>query len=146
MKNRQTPPEKNKHLSHQMMIVTHRHDHRIRQRMEELGITRATGPLLFEISRSEGISQQELASRMHFKASSISVSIQKMCENDLIRQEENAVDARKDALYLTEKGRSCQQKIHATFDELEEEFLAPLKEEERQQLCLLLEKLLQENK
>lgn len=145
MKNRQPPPRKHEHISHQMMTVTHRHDNRIRQRMEGIGITRAIGPLLFEISRSEGISQRELASRMHFRASSISVTIQKMCETGLIRREENASDARRDALYLTEKGRACQQKIHTTFDELEEEFLAPLNEEERRQLRNLLEKLLQEN-
>lgn len=133
---------KKPHLSRLTIDLAHRHDNRIRERMEEIGISKAVGPLMAEIAHHEGITQKDLCEKMHFKASSISVSIQKMCDAGLVVRIPDSTDARREGLYLTEQGKENHRKIHSTFDELEAEFLMPLTEEERDTFRRLIEKLL----
>ena len=142
------PPElKNENyreMSVSMLIRTleHIHGQRIRSELENIGVFRAYGPILTELSAREGISQSELANKFHFRASSISVTIQKMTESGYVRKENDKSDARQTNLFLTDKGRALTKKINETFIKLEDELISPLNDEEASELRRILEKLI----
>jgi len=146
---RHLPPErltasdmKGMPLSLLIKIAQHRHEASVRRELEALGIPRGFGPLLREISKTPGLSQRELSEKVHFKASTISVSIQKMLDAELITRSADESDARQVRLSLTEKGEETCRRIEETFIFLEGEITKDLTEEEAQQLRRILIKLI----
>ncbi|PWM47209.1 MAG: hypothetical protein DBX47_00830 [Clostridiales bacterium] len=128
-------------ISHLIRIVEHSFGHTVRENLEKSGIPRAFGPVLTELSRYEGLSQGELADKMFFKPSSISVTIQKMEEMGYIRREQHENDARQVRIFLTDDGKLLADKIRKTFLQVEKDILDVLTTEELSELRRILEKL-----
>lgn len=129
-------------LSLLLQLAAHRHDSLIREKLEIIGVARGSGPLLSEISKHPGLSQAELAQHMHFKASTISVGIQKLLDTGLITRDSDENDARQVKLFISEDGRKLCQKIDGSFAMLEKELTMMLTPEETAEMKRLTIKLL----
>jgi DNA-binding MarR family transcriptional regulator len=132
-----------KHRTVGMMLkhIEHNHDQKIRERLDRIGIQKSFGPLLMEIYHRPGITQTELADRMHFSAPTISVTLQKMSDLGYAERKTNSGDQRLIQLYLTEMGEKTATEMHNIFTELDKEVTLPLNEDECKTLQKLLEKM-----
>ena len=84
---------------------------------------------------------RELAEKMFFKPSSVSVTIQKMEDSGYILREPHESDARQFRIFLTESGKALADKIRRTFEQVEKETFETLTPEEITELRRILEKL-----
>lgn len=128
-------------LSHLIRVVFHLFGCDAREKLDKIGIPHSFGPVLTEISRHEGLSQCELAEKMFFKPSSVSVTIQKMEDSGYILREPHESDARQFRIFLTESGKALADKIRRTFEQVEKETFETLTPEEITELRRILEKL-----
>ncbi len=115
----------------------------IRGRLEQLGMKRSFGPVLMAVSRREGITQNDLAARMHVTAPTISVALRNMEDNGLIEKRCDSGDRRRFKLYMTEKGRQLSGKADRIFAAVNGSLLSCLEDGEEKLLRRLLFKLLE---
>ena len=110
----------------------------IRSSLEKCGVQRTYGPILKELSISEGMTQKELAENMHITPPSMSVNLQKMEMADLLMRIPDDSDMRQMRLYLTEKGKAVAQKANTEIMILDSKLVAALSNEEKKELKRLL--------
>lgn len=96
---------------------------------------------MIELKRQDGISQANLAARVHFSAPTVSVTLQNMEAAGYIVRKPDPNDQRLTRIYLTETGKETEEKIHNCFLEAESELIAPLTEAETEALRPLLERM-----
>lgn len=85
--------------------VTRFHFHRIHTLLEPLGIHPGQPPLLFVLEREEGISQKELARKLHIRPATLTVMLRRMENNGWVRRSQDPEDQRVSRVYLTEEGK-----------------------------------------
>ena len=111
---------------------------------EALAPLRFTPPdagILRLLSRSPGISQQELAGRLDMHASRLVAVIDALESKGLVVREANANDRRIYALQLSETGRTALAEIGKVARAHDEAMCASLDPAEREQLAALLQKI-----
>lgn len=111
---------------------------------EVLAPLRFTPPdagILRLLSRSPGISQQELASRLDMHASRLVAVIDSLESKGLVAREANANDRRIYALQLSDVGRAALAEIGKVARAHDEAICAGLDAVEREQLAALLQKV-----
>ncbi len=121
--------------------ICHEHDFAIRTNLDKIGVTMAFGPVLRILHQTDGLTQSELAQKLRFRASSISVTIRKMENLGYIVKQQDKSDARVTHIFLTEHGISLEKKIKQTFKHADNELIAPLLKEEKLMLKQLLLKI-----
>ena len=108
---------------HDMM---HAHHNTMRQYFQSHGLFNGQPIMLFEIKQSPGITQKELAGRMHITPASVAVSVRRMEAEGLVLRRRDDHDARLQHLTLTGKGESldkaCRQARDIIIDVLYEDF------------------------
>ncbi len=119
----------------------HTHDIHVRERLDAGGVPKAFGPFLMTIEQNEGVTQAEIAEKMHFAAATVSVTLQKMVDAGYISKISDDSDCRQMRIFLTEKGRDTAQEMHSIFRELEEQLVEPLTDDEKAELRRLLLKI-----
>lgn len=97
-------------------------------------------PLLVLLWKEEGLSQRELAKRLEIKPSTLNVMIGRLEKNGYIRKEHDAADQRRSLIYFTEEGRRVFEKMKEKFSEFKDVVLDAFSEEEKEELCRLLQK------
>lgn len=97
-------------------------------------------PLLVLLWKEEGLSQRELAKRLDIKPSTLNVMIGRLEKNGYIRKEHDAADQRRSLIYFTEEGRRVCEKMKEKFSEFKDIVLESFSEEEKEELCRLLQK------
>ena len=93
------------------------------------------------IGEQEPISQNRLSELLGVRPQSLSETLKKLEQDGYIRRAKNEADKRETLVTLTDAGRQRQEEVQAVRTEQVERFLAPLTEEEQQQLFSLLCKL-----
>jgi DNA-binding MarR family transcriptional regulator len=93
------------------------------------------------LSLSPGISQQELAHRLHMHASRLVAVIDSLEERGLAARAVNSEDRRLYSLHLTEAGKEALHAIAGVARAHEDALCAGLSEAERSQLASLLQKI-----
>jgi DNA-binding MarR family transcriptional regulator len=94
----------------------------------------------------EGVaSQAELSRRTGIDPSDVVAAINDLESRRLVTRQRDPHDARRNVITLTRKGRAELARLDATVAAVQERFLAPLSESERQQLTRILTKLTAEN-
>jgi DNA-binding MarR family transcriptional regulator len=94
----------------------------------------------------EGVaSQAELSRRTGIDPSDVVAAINDLESSRLVTRQRDPHDARRNVITLTRKGRAELARLDATVAAVQERFLAPLSESERQQLTRILTKLTAEN-
>ncbi len=114
----------------------------IRRRAEECGLPASYHPIILALSYRDGLTQLDLVRFTRFKAPTISLTLQKMeQENYVIRKASND-DARKIQVFLTEKGHAYEYKILEIIDNLENSVLTRLNDDEKKNLEHILKNLI----
>lgn len=119
-------------LTEGMLIndVSRLFDGRVRRETERAGFPQGYRRIVFHLSHSDGLTQNELTKLTHMKAPSISVQLQKMENEKLITRVSDENDMRKSYIYLTEKGRECEKFFISKCKETEEVMFSDFSEEE----------------
>jgi len=116
------------------------HD-KIRIESEKANLPNSYRQILFHLAFSDGKTQLELAQLTHLKPPTVSVSLQKMENDELVRRVPDENDLRQTHVYITEKGRHANRMMHKKFHEVEAAAMEGLTSEETEQLYSLLCKI-----
>lgn len=101
-------------------------------------LSQAQFDVLAQIGASEGLTQQELATRLLVTKGNISQLLARMEQHGLIRRVQ---DGRCNGLHLTDAGRELARTVVPAHEALISELLAPLTDDEQRHLLALLRKL-----
>lgn len=80
---------------------------------------RASRYILLTLSVEDCLTQNELVRLTHLKGSTISVALEKMESEGLVKRKEDAYDGRQRRVYLTEKGYEMKKSVDLTIQEIE---------------------------
>jgi len=116
------------------------------QRLAKLQLAPRHAGILRILNSAPAITQQTLAATLGMVPSQLVVVLDEMEERELIERRANPDDRRSHALHITEKGRSTLQAIGGVAREHSQALLAALSEEERRQLCDLLQRVADQQK
>ncbi len=83
------------------------------ERLREIGVSIPQCDVLTTLTEQEGVSQQELATRLYVTKGNISGLIDRLAEAGLVERRSTAVDRRQHAIYLTEAGRRMAERAIA---------------------------------
>lgn len=98
-------------------------------------------PIIFSLIHHDGLTQLEIVQKTHYKAPTISLTLQKMELEGYVTRQQDANDMRQVRVYLTDKGREYDEKMVKLIKESEKVALASLSEEEITTLERILTKL-----
>ncbi len=108
---------------------------------ETLGFKNGYRQILRHLARKDGIAQVELVRLTHLKAPTISVTLRKMEEEELVRRTTDQIDQRQTHVYLTDKGREMERAFFGKIIETENVLLRDISQEEKDALCAILKKM-----
>lgn len=114
---------------------------RFAERIETLGLTTRMWGALNVISSEQMITQQRLGQSIGMDPSSMVAAIDKLESRGLVERRLHPSDRRAHALHITAKGEEILERGRQLAREAQEELLAPLDTQERQQLHDLLLRL-----
>ena len=83
------------------------------ERLREIGVSIPQCDVLTTLTEREGVSQQELATRLYVTKGNISGLIDRLAEAGLVERRSTANDRRQHAIYLTEAGRRMAERAIA---------------------------------
>jgi DNA-binding MarR family transcriptional regulator len=108
-------------LTHMMSHLLKMHRRTIDQIIHPYDVYPGQPPLLLALSAEDGLSQRELAARIHNKPATLTVMVDRMEKTGLVERRPDPDDQRVTRVYLTDKGREVtvhvKEAIKAT-DEL----------------------------
>ena len=110
----------------------------MRAECEKLGISKSYHPVLFNLSRCDGLLQHDLVRLTGLKAPTVSVTLQKMETEGLITRGSDENDERCMRICITEKGRLTENKIKNAAAGVESAMTGCLDEEQTEMLRELL--------
>lgn len=93
------------------------------------------------LSRCDGCSQLDLVRKTHLKAPTVSVTLKRMEEEDLVRREQDAKDMRVVRVYLSQKGLEHNLWVHERLKETDNTLMQGFSEEESALLLQFLERM-----
>ena len=114
-------------------------------REEELKINELSGyqhPYLRRICENPGISQDQLAKMLHVNKSNVARQLALLEQNGYIVRKESSKDKRQFEVYPLEKGIEIYPRIIEVIEAWNEELLAGFSDEEKQQLFIMLDRLM----
>ena len=94
------------------------------------------------LSIHSGISQNNLAREVHLKGSTISLALDMMEREGLIRREQSLTDKRKLNVFLCSSGFELKKELDIIIDDTEKELLSALSDNEKYILTEILNKIL----
>ncbi len=112
-----------------------------RMRSESAGIPDTYRPIIIQLYIFEKLTQIELAQRVHLKAPTVCVTLQKMEAEGYVMREPDANDLRKIWVSLTEKGRLINDNILKKIKAVDNDVMKNITKEEAETLCALLRKV-----
>ena len=117
-----------------LATICHLHHSRAHQLFESLGLYRGQPPVLKALWEQEGLSQTELAERLHNSAATTTKMLQRMEKSGFIQRLADSSDQRVMRVYLTDTGRAVQNQVETTFKTMDTETFCNLSVEERKLL------------
>ncbi|HZO84633.1 MAG TPA: MarR family transcriptional regulator [Verrucomicrobiae bacterium] len=97
--------------------------------------------ILRVLSKSAGLSQQELASTLNMHPSRLVGLVDELETNGILERQEKVDDRRTHALHLTDEGQAILGEISRIAKEHQDSLLASLGKEEREQLAEILQRI-----
>lgn len=95
-------------------------------------------PVLFELSRRDGLRQSELAEKLRVKPATITVMLNRMVKNGHVERRTDPDDQRVSRVFLTDKGRAAVTEVREALRASEAHALEGITEEEKAQVRRLL--------
>lgn len=102
--------------------------------MQELGIYPGQIPVLGLLAHKDGLSQREIAEKLHIKPPTVNVTVQRLEKAGFLYREADEKDQRISRIYLTEKGKQTKESGMKKVQDNEKILLDGFSEED---LCLL---------
>ncbi|MBQ2766225.1 MAG: MarR family transcriptional regulator [Clostridia bacterium] len=116
---------------------------RMRRYSEQDGLPSSYRMLIFHLARmSPGVTQLDLVKATHLKPPTVSVTLAKMERDGLVTRCNNENDLRQTLVYLTEKGKSIDERIHVIHKEGDRIALDGLSEHDIDVLSSLLNRVI----
>ncbi len=109
-------------------------------RNDDISLTNSGRHIMRFLGRHEGVTQLELANAANIKAPTVSVTLQKMEIDGMVRRETDEHDLRQTRVFLTDKGRAFNEKIKTKINDMDVEAFVDFTEEEQIQLTELLKR------
>lgn len=122
-------------------LVARFHYYRMYSLFEKLNIYPGQHGVLFVLGKQDGIRQRELAEKLHIKAATITVMLNRMEKANLIERHPDPDDQRVALVYLSELGQKTLAKVKESLKVLEMECLKGFTLEEQLLLQQLLTKM-----
>lgn len=95
-------------------------------------------PVLFELSRQDGLRQSELAARMRVKPATLTVMLNRMVKNGHVERRPDPDDQRGSRVFLTDKGRAAVDEVREALHKSEEHVFEGITPEEKMLMRRLL--------
>lgn len=108
---------------------------------DKVGFNPTYRPILFNLSREDGKTQLELARLCYLSTPTISLTLQKMENEGLIRRVSDTADARQMRVYLTEVGRTLDNNMRGIINNIELHALHGFSLQEKELFMKMLEKV-----
>ena len=108
---------------------------------EKLGFKNGYRQILRHLVHEDGVTQIDLVRTTHLKAPTISVTLKKMEEEELVIRRADPMDLRVTRVYLSEKGRIHNNSVHKRLRELDAELMQGFSKEEAALLLQYLERM-----
>ena len=93
------------------------------------------------LAHADGCSQLDLVHQTHLKPPTVSVTLKKMEEEELVRRESDPLDLRVTRVFLLEKGIEHNRRVLERLHTLDAELMQGFSEEESEQLMHFLERM-----
>lgn len=110
----------------------------MRKECEKLGMKSGYRHVLIHIAMEDGLTQLDIVKRSHLKAPTISVTLQKMEYDGLIRREQDKSDQRQTRIFITEKGLELDKNIRKKIKETDQKILEGVGSQDIKQMEHLL--------
>ena len=114
---------------------------RLRVKMEEIGLHKGQGFVLFHLWHHDGIAQNVIAHALHVSPATVTNTLKRMERDGWITRERDPEDQRIVRVRLTEKAREVREEARNAFRDLEKGVTSVLTKDERRILQELLVKL-----
>ena len=128
-------------LEAQFMRLGHAHRRLVESRLQETGIHRGQPPLLFALSRQDGLSNADLAQKLNVTPPTISNMVKRMRQSGYVEKRRDSDDERIMRVYLTEQGREAMATLRQIIDQVNETMIQGLSAEEKALLIPILKKI-----
>ena len=113
-------------------------------RVSQYDVTPAQTHVLLYLQQHGGqVPQHELAGYLRVRPSTVNGVLDRMEEKGLVRRSVSGSDARRRLITLTEKGAEQQALFQQSFLDVEEAMVRGFTQEERETLCALLDRVIQ---
>ena len=113
-------------------------------RVSQYDVTPAQTHVLLYLQQHGGrVPQHELAEFLRVKPSTVNGVLDRMEEKSLVRRSVSGSDARRRLITLTEKGAEQQALFQQSFLDVEAAMVRGFTQEERETLCALLDRVIQ---
>lgn len=99
---------------------------------------RGHGKILRVLDHGGGMTQKELAERLGIRPQSLTDALTRLEQQGAITRARSTRDKREQLVCITEQGRARSEKVARLHEQTAEAVLRGLSEEEKQQLCALL--------
>jgi DNA-binding MarR family transcriptional regulator len=114
---------------------------RVRRAMRPLGLGAQQFLVLQQLQALGQTSQSELADALGIDRSNLATLVADLCDRDLVERTRDDADRRRYVLRLSRSGQTLLGRTEGAIASAEEDLLAPLDQEQREQLHGLLRRL-----
>lgn len=121
-----------------MSMIARKHRANAHAMMKDQEVSHGQPPVLFELTRNDGLRQSELANRLRIKPATLTAMINRMVKNGHVERRTEPQDQRVSRVYLTDQGRAAVNDVRAAMQLSEQIVLDGLTPEEKMLLRRLL--------
>ncbi|MBQ4823706.1 winged helix-turn-helix transcriptional regulator [Leisingera sp. HS039] len=114
----------------------------LQERITPLGITIGQFPILLELWVKDGVTQRELLEKLALEQATLANTLNRMERDGLIVRKKHPSDARSQQIWLTAAGQAPRDSAYQAANAQNEQSLAPLSKEEREQFKGLMRKII----
>lgn len=111
-------------------------------RIKPLGLTTGTFPALLELWETDGLTQRQLVEKLDIEQATMANTLSRMERDGLIIRKKDANDGRVQRIWLTERARGLHRPATEAAMAENDEALAGLSEDEREQFTALMQKVI----
>jgi len=138
-----TTPARFASLPSWLMTQTAMHAHRlVSQGLAAVGVRGYHYRLLSVLAESGPGSQAELGRRSGIHLSDLVAAINELADRKLVERAQDPIDRRRNVITITPAGRLLRRRLDKQLTKIQDELLAPLSPDERDQLTRLLARVL----
>ena len=114
----------------------------LQERIKPLGLTIGQFPVLLELWVRDGVTQRELLEKLALEQATLANTLNRMERDELIVRKKHPSDARSQKIWLTTKGKAQRENAYQAANAQNEQSLAPLTQDEREQFLNLMRRII----